>query len=165
MIHGVTPGPTLISDNPQIFWGIIASMYAGNVMLLVLNLPLIGIWVRLLRIPYSFLGPLILLFCLIGVYSLNSDKWELIIAIVFGFFGYLARKFKYPAAPLAFALILSPILEKALRQSLLISGGSISILFNRPIACTFMIIGIILMLLQTIPSKLFIHKPHLDDEF
>ena len=150
MMHGIKPGPTFIADNPKLFWGVVASMYAGNVMLLVLNLPLIGIWVRLLTVPYRVLFPLILLFCLIGVYSINSNFWELIIMIIFGFVGYLMRKFRYEGAPFAFALVLSPIMENALRQSLLISGGSFRIFFSRPIACTMMVMGIILFSLPAL---------------
>lgn len=144
MMHGIKPGPTFIKDNPTLFWGVVASMYAGNVMLLVLNLPLIGMWVRLLTVPYRILFPLILLFCLIGVYSLNNNFWELIIMIIFGLVGYLMRKFRYEGAPFAFALVLSPIMENTLRQSLLISRGSFGIFFTRPIACALMIMGIIL---------------------
>jgi putative tricarboxylic transport membrane protein len=161
MIHGIKPGPTFIADNSNLFWGVVASMYAGNVMLLVLNLPLIGIWVRLLTIPYRVLFPLILLFCLIGVYSINYNFWELIIMAIFGFFGYLMRKFKYECAPFAFGLILSPIMENALRQSLLISGGSFGIFFTKPISCTFMIMGFILFSIPALAQfkrKQFIDK-------
>jgi putative tricarboxylic transport membrane protein len=161
MIHGIRPGPVLIEEHPDLFWGVIASMYLGNAMLVVLNLPLIGLWVRILYIPYGILFPLILLFCLIGVYSLNNNIWELIIMIIFGVIGYLMRKFKYEAAPFVFALVLSPIMENALRQSLLMSEGSFGIFFTRPISCILMVIGILLFTLPALPW--FKRKRFVDD--
>ncbi len=131
-------------------------------MLLVLNLPLIGIWVRLLSVPYRILFPLILLFCIIGVYSLNNNFWELIIMAIFGFFGYLMRRFKYDAAPFAFALVLSPIMENSLRQSLLMSAGNFGIFFTRPISLVLMVAGIILFLLPAAP---FFKRRVFEDEF
>jgi putative tricarboxylic transport membrane protein len=147
LIHGIQPGPLLMKQNPDLFWGVVASMYIGNAMLLILNLPLIGLWVKLLKVPYSILFPLILLFCIIGSYSLNNNYEEVIIMILFGVFGYLMRKFDYEAAPLVFALVLSPLIENALRQSLLMSHGSFIIFFIRPISLFFMILGIALFLL------------------
>jgi putative tricarboxylic transport membrane protein len=147
LIHGIQPGPLLMKQNPDLFWGVVASMYIGNAMLLVLNLPLIGLWVKMLKVPYSILFPLILLFCIIGSYSLNNNYEEVVIMILFGIFGYLMRKFDYEAAPLVFALVLSPLIENALRQSLLMSHGSFIIFFIRPISLFFMIIGIVLFLL------------------
>ncbi len=151
MIHGITPGPTFIRDHPDLFWGLVASMYLGNVMLLVLNLPLIGLWVRILSIPYSILFPLILLFCVIGVYSLNYNIWEIVIMVIFGFVGYLMRKFKYEPAPFVFALLLGPMMENSLRQSLLMSEGSFGIFFTRPISCVLMIVGIIFFTIPALP--------------
>jgi putative tricarboxylic transport membrane protein len=151
LTHGIQPGPLLLVRNADLFWGVVTSMYIGNVMLLILNLPLIGLWVRLLRIPYSILFPFILLFCLIGAYSVNNNSEEIMIMILFGVFGYLMRKFDYEAAPLIFALVLSPLFENALRQSLLMSGGSFVIFFTRPIALVFMIIGITLFILPVLP--------------
>ena len=151
MIHGIRPGPILIQEHPDLFWGVVASMYLGNVMLLLLNLPLIGLWVRILYIPYGILFPLILLFCLIGVYSLNNNIWEIIIMVIFGVMGYLMRKFKYEAAPFVFALVLSPIIENAFRQSLLMSEGSVSIFFTRPISCILMVIGIAFFSIPALP--------------
>jgi len=152
MIHGISPSPTFIKENPQLFWGLIASMYLGNAMLLVLNLPLIGLWVRVLSIPYRVLFPLILLFCIIGVYSLNYNIWEVVIMVIFGFFGYLMRKFEYEPAPFVFALLLGPMIENALRQSLIISEGSFGIFFTRPISCVLMIVGIILFIIPALPG-------------
>ncbi len=151
MIHGVRPGPSLIQEHPGLFWGVMASMYVGNIMLLILNLPLIGLWVRVLSIPYRVLFPLILLFCLIGVYSLNSNIWEIIIMVIFGIIGYLMRQFKYEAAPFIFALVLGPILENALRQSLLMSEGSFEIFFTRPVSGVLLGAGIVLFLIPAFP--------------
>lgn len=145
MIHGISPGPLMLRDHSDLFWGLIASMYMGNVMLLVLNLPLVGIWVQLLRTPYRILFPLILLFCLIGVYSINSSVIEIYIMIIFGIIGYLTRKTEYDAAPLVLAVVLGPIFENALRQSLMMSSGDISIFFSRPISCGFMLTAIFLL--------------------
>jgi len=152
MIHGVTPGPLFISKNPQIFWGIIASMYLGNVLLLVLNLPLIGIWVQILRVPYKILFPLILLFCLIGAYSVNSSTSDVILMLVFGLLGYLMRKYKFEGAPMVLAFVLGPMLESSLRQSLLMSDGSFLIFLTRPITAAGIIATIIMILSSIIPT-------------
>ena len=148
--------------NADLFWGVITSMYIGNAMLLVLNLPLIGLWVKLLKIPYAILFPLIILFCLIGAYSVNNNIEEVLIMIVFGGVGYLMRKFDYEAAPLIFALVLSPLFENALRQSLLMSQGSFTIFFTRPISLTFMVLGIVLFILPMLP---FLKRKVMRDEF
>jgi putative tricarboxylic transport membrane protein len=152
LIHGIQPGPLLIRQHPDLFWGVVASMYIGNVMLLILNLPMIPLWVKILKIPYPVLFPLILLFCLVGVYSLNNNAVEMIIMVVFGIFGYLMKKFGYEAAPLVFALVLCPILENAFRQSLMLSYGNLVIFFTRPISLGFMITGIILFILPIFTS-------------
>ncbi len=151
MIHGVRPGPMLIQEQPGLFWGVVTSMYIGNGMLLVLNLPMIALWVRILLIPYNLLFPLILLFCVIGVYSLNNNIWEIIIMLIFGVIGYLMRRFKYEAAPFIFALVLAPIMENALRQSLLMSEGSFAIFFSQPISCVLLMAGLILFLIPVFP--------------
>jgi len=134
IIHGVQPGPLLIKQNPDLFWGLVASLYLGNFLLLILNLPLISIWVKVLEIPYKILFPLILLFCLIGAYSVNSVVFDLYVMIFFGVVGWVMRKFGYEGAPLILAYVLGPMLENALRQSLLISQGSFLIFFTRPIS-------------------------------
>jgi putative tricarboxylic transport membrane protein len=145
VIHGVQPNPLFIKSNPDIFWGLIASMYVGNVLLLILNLPLIGIWVQVLKVPYNILFPLIVLFCFIGAYSINSSGTDLIIMIVFGVGGYLMRKFRYEAAPLVLAFVLGPLMEQALRQSLLMSGGSFMIFIARPICAVTLAIACFLL--------------------
>jgi putative tricarboxylic transport membrane protein len=151
IIHGVQPGPLLMKDNPDIFWGLIASMYIGNAMLLVLNLPLIGLWVQVLRIPYRLLFPLILLFCLIGVFSVNNSILDLWLMIGFGVFGYLMRKFEYEMPPLVLALILGPMFENALRQSMILFDGNPVIFFTRPISACFIAISAALLLSTMVP--------------
>jgi len=152
LIHGIKPGPLLMKQNPEVFWGVIGSMYLGNVMLLILNLPLIGVWVKILKIPYPILFPLILLFCLIGCYSLNNNVVEIMIMILFGVVGFLMKKFGYEGAPLILAFVLSPLMENALRQSLIMSRGSFSIFFTRPIALTFFLAALFLLISPLIPG-------------
>jgi len=151
MIHGITPGPNLIHEHPQVFWGVIISMYIGNAMLLVLNLPLIRLWVQVLKIPYGLLFPLIFLFCLIGAYSLNFSTFDILIMIVFGIIGYLMKKTDYEGAPLILALVLGNLFENALRQSLMLSDGSFRIFFNRPIAAVFILVAIALLVIPILP--------------
>jgi len=147
IIHGVTPGPLLIKNNPDIFWGTIASMYLGNFMLLILNLPLIGIWVKVLKVPYGILFPLILLFCFVGAYANNNSLAELNVMIFFGLVGYLMKKTGFEPAPLVMAYILCPFLEEAFRQSLIKSHGDFSIFIKRPISATILAVaaGIIVL--------------------
>jgi putative tricarboxylic transport membrane protein len=134
MIHGITPGPSLISKYPELFWGLTTSMWVGNLMLLILNLPLIGIWVKILKIPYIFLVPNILLFCIIGSYCLRNTYIDVLIMLVFGVIGYLMNKFDYEPAPMVMTLVLGPKLEESLRQSLILSGGSFNIFFSSSIS-------------------------------
>jgi len=145
MIHGITPGPMLVKQHPDLFWGVIASMYIGNIMLLVINLPLIGLWVRLLRIPYAIFFPLILMVCLIGAYALNHSTVDVALMLLFGVLGYLMRKFEYEGAPLVLAFVLTPIFDDALRQSLILSGGSFTIFFMRPISSACLILAVVLL--------------------
>ena len=161
MIHGLEPGPLLILEAPEVFWGVIVSMYIGNVMLMVLNLPLIGLWVKILRIPYFFLFPLIILFCLIGVYSVRNNAADIVIMFVFGVVGYLMKKFGYQAAPLVLALVLGPMLEEAFRQSLITSRGSFAIFFTRPISVGFLIVAFILLIIPIITMR---KKTPVDEE-
>jgi putative tricarboxylic transport membrane protein len=151
IIQGLTPGPLLMKERPDLFWGVITSMYLGNVLLLVLNLPLIGLWVKVLKIPYPMLFPLIILFCIIGVYSVNNSVTEVWFMIVFGMVGYLLKKFEYEMPPMVLALILGPMFENALRQSLIISDGSVTIFFQRPISATLLTIAILLLISNIVP--------------
>ena len=153
LMHGVIPGPLLIRNNPDVFWGVVLSMYVGNIMLLILNLPLISIWEKLLRVPYGILFPLILFLCLIGVYANNGSFFEMNVMIIFGLIGYLMRKIGFEAAPLIFAYILCPLLEESFRRSLLISGGDLFIFFKRPISAILLSLTILFILSSIFSSK------------
>jgi len=152
IIHGIQPGPLLIKQHPDLFWGLVASLYLGNGLLLVLNLPLIGIWVKVLEIPYKILFPLILLFCLIGVYSMNNLSFDLYVMLFFGVVGWIMRKFGYEGAPLILAYVLGPMLENALRQSLLISQGNFLIFVTRPISAIALGFAFLLLLTTLLPN-------------
>ena len=152
LIHGIQPGPFLLRDHPDIFWGLSMSMYVGNVMLLALNLPLIGLWVRILRVPYPILFPLILFFCAIGVYTVNNSVFDIYLMVVFGLAGYLMKKLDFEPAPLAMAYVLSPILESSFRQSLSLSGGSFGVFFSRPISLVCMVFVVLLLGFQLVSS-------------
>ena len=151
LIHGMRPGPFLLKDHPDLFWGVVSSMYIGNVMLLILNLPLIPMWVQVLKIPYRILFPLIILFCIVGAYSLNNSTFDVVVMMIFGVFGYLFRKFEFEGAPLMLAFVLGPMFETNLRQSLLFSKGSFLIFFNRPISAVFISIAILLLITSVLP--------------
>jgi len=153
IIHGVTPGPFLLSEHPDLFWGVVASMYVGNIMLLVLNLPLIPLWVQVLKVPYyTVLFPLILLFCLIGSYAVNNSVTDIGIMILFGGLGYLMKKFKYEPAPLVLGFVLGPIFEVSLRHSLEISDGRFEVFFTRPISAVGLGFAILLLLYPLVMS-------------
>ncbi len=151
MIHGVQPGPMLLRQHPEIFWGTVVSMYIGNALLLVLNLPLIGLWVKVVKIPPRILFPFIFFFCIIGAYSEHDSVFDVCVMLTFGLMGYLFRKFKYEPAPLVLAFILTPMLENALRQSLIMSEGSFSIFFSRPIAAGALIVALFLLFSSFLP--------------
>jgi putative tricarboxylic transport membrane protein len=152
VIHGIQPGPLLITNHPDIFWGLIASMYIGNVLLLVLNLPLVGIWVKVLKIPQKLLFPLILLFCLIGAYTISGAIFDVYVMLFFGVVGYLTRKFGYDIAPLVLAYVLGRRLEQSLRQSLLMSQGSFTIFFTSPISAIALGIAVLLLISNFVPG-------------
>jgi putative tricarboxylic transport membrane protein len=154
LVHGVQPGPLMIREHPEIFWGVIASMYVGNAMLLVLNVPLIGVWVQLLKVPYAVLFPLILLFCVIGVYSISGNPWDTVLMLVFGVVGYLMKKFEYEPAPLVLAYVLGRLAEESVRQSLLLSRGDPAIFIMRPLAAAFLIAACIVTLLPVVAPML-----------
>ena len=151
MIHGIAPGPMLIQEQPQLFWGVIASMYVGNVVLLILNLPLVGLFVNILRIPYSYLYPSLLAFATLGVYAVNNSVVDVWIMTGAGLVGYVLRKLEYEIAPIILGLVLAPMLELNFRQSLAMSAGSYSILFERPIAGTMLAVGLLLLFLGMRP--------------
>jgi len=150
MIHGVPPGPTLVNDHPQVFWGFVASMYVGNLMLLALNLPLVGIFVHLLRIPYGYLYPLIIMFCIIGVYEVSHSIVDVWIMLIMGVVGYALKKFQFDPAPLVLGLVIAPIFEMSLRQSLIMSDGNWTIFMTRPIAATLMVAAVLLLAMSAL---------------
>ncbi len=151
MVHGISPGPMLIQEQPELFWGFVASMYVGNVVLLVLNLPLVGLFVNLLRIPYAYLYPCVLAFCILGTYSVSNSMIDVWIMLAMGAIGYVLRKFDFDLAPVALGLVLAPMLELSLRQSLAMSAGDYGIFLHRPIAATMLGLGVLLFLLSIKP--------------
>ncbi len=153
MIHGLQPGPLLLQEAPEVFWGTIVSMYVGNAMLLILNLPLVGLWVKVLKVPYYLLYPLIILFCLIGSYSVRNNVGDVITMLIFGIIGYLMKKFRYEGAPLVLALVIGPMLEESFRQSLMLSGGNFYIFISRPISLAFLLIAAVLLFLPVIRHR------------
>ncbi len=151
MIHGLRPGPLMLTENPDVFWGTVASMYVGNVMLLLLNLPLIGLWVQVLKIPYRALFPLILLFCFIGAYSISANIFDVYLMLVFGVMGYLLRKKDYECAPVVLAFVLGPMMERNLRQGLIMFDGRLSVFLTRPLSLISLVLSLVLLLSAAIP--------------
>jgi putative tricarboxylic transport membrane protein len=143
MIHGITPGPFIIKESPEVFWGVITSMYVGNCMLLLLNLPLIGLFINILRVPYRYLCGLIGLICFVGAFSVGQNHMDVLLMIFFGIMGYLMKKFEFDAAPLILAFVLGPMLERSLRQSLILSDGSLGIFVSRPISVVMLVIAVV----------------------
>ena len=152
VIHGLQPGPLMMSQNPKVFWGIVASMYVGNIMLLVLNMPLIGMWVQVLKAPYRILFPLILMFCIVGVFASGNAVFDVFVMIGTGLLGYLMRKFGYEAAPLVLAFVLGPMLENNLRKSLILSQGSFEIFVVRPISIACLAVAAFLLIAPLLPA-------------
>lgn len=152
MIHGITPGPQVMTARPDLFWGLIASMWIGNLMLLMLNLPLIGIWVRLLQVPYRFLFPIILTMMGIGIYTLNSSGTDVLLMAFFGFVGYILVKLECPFPPLILAMVLGPLMEENLRRSMLLSDGDPMVFLTRPLSAGFLVATGILLLLFALPA-------------
>lgn len=153
MIHGVSPGPMIIQNNPEIFWGIVISMYVGNIFLIILNVPLIGVFVKLLKVPRTILDPSIIIICFLGAFTINNNPFDLILVAILGLIGYAMRKLDYDPAPLVLAYVLAPILERTLRQSLLISDGDPSIFFVRPVSRVLVIVTL-LSLISPLARKL-----------
>ena len=151
-IHNIQPGPQVMTSNPDLFWGLIASMWIGNAMLIVLNLPLIGMWIKLLTIPYKWLFPAIVLFCAVGVYSENNNTFEIWMVAIFGVIGYLFHKLKCEPAPLLLGLILGPMMEEYLRRALLISRGDWSVMVTRPISASLLVIAVVLLGVVLLPA-------------
>ena len=152
LIQGVNPGPQVITKRPDLFWGIVTSMWIGNLMLVVLNLPLIGIWVRLLTVPYRFLYPAILVFCAIGVFSVNNSTFDIIILSVFGLVGYIFKKLDCEPAPLMLGFILGMMMDESFRRAMLLSRGDPTVFFTRPISLTLMLLAAFVLLTAIIPT-------------
>jgi putative tricarboxylic transport membrane protein len=151
-MYGIAPGPTVITRQPDLFWGLIASMFIGNLMLIVINLPLIGIWVRLLAVPYRILFLIILVISSIGIYSVNNSPFDIYLALAFGLLGYLLRKLDCEPAPLLMGFVLGPMMEENFRRSMIISRGDPLIFFQRPISLVLLILGVILLALVMMPT-------------
>jgi putative tricarboxylic transport membrane protein len=150
MMHGLIPGPFLFIENPDLVWAVIASLYIGNALLLVINIPLIPMWVAMLRIPYGVLFPVILTFVAVGAYSLNNSVFDIGLVLIFGFLGYAFKKLDIPPAPLVLTLVLAPLMERGLRQSLEISRGDFTIFFTRPIAATALALAVLMVVLSVV---------------
>jgi TctA family transporter len=151
-IHNIQPGPQVMTSNPQLFWGLIASMWIGNAMLVILNLPLIGLWIKLLTVPYRWLFPSIVLFCAIGVYSTNNNTWDIWMVGIFGFVGYTFFKLGCEPAPLLLGFILGPMMEENLRRSLLLSRGDWSVFVTRPISLGLLLAAALLLVIVLLPA-------------
>src|SRR5215207_3596250 len=152
MIHGITPGPEIIGKQPALFWGMVASMLIGNVILVILNLPLIGFWVRLLGMPYRFLFPTILVFCCIGAYTVDNSIEDVLIMVIFGVIGYVMRKLECEPTPMLLGFVLAPMLEENFRRAMMVSDGSTAIFFTRPISLGFLVASALLLLAMTFSS-------------
>src|SRR5690348_1589215 len=150
-IHGIIPGPQVMTKQPDLFWGMIASMWLGNLMLIVINLPLVGVWVSLLRVPYRLLFPSIIVFCCIGVYSINNSTADVIIAGVFGLVGYWMSKHDFEPAPLVLAFVLGPLIEENLRRAMLIARGDPTVFATRPISAGLLLVAIVLLAIAVLP--------------
>jgi putative tricarboxylic transport membrane protein len=151
IVHGVQPGPLMMTQNPQLFWGVVASMYIGNAMLLVLNMPLIGLWVQLLKVPYKILFPMILLFCVIGAYSVSNQVFDVYLMLGFGVLGWLMKKYGFEPAPLVLAFVLGPMLENNLRKSLILSRGDFMTFLERPISAVCLGLALLLLISPLLP--------------
>src|SRR5881396_743991 len=151
-IHGIVPGPQVMTKQPELFWGLIASMWIGNLMLVVINLPLVGLWVSLLRVPYRLLFPSIIVFCCIGIYSINNSPTDVVIAAIFGLFGYWLNKHDFEPAPLVLAFVLGPLMEENLRRAMLIARGDVTVFLTRPISAVLLSTAIILLIIAGLPK-------------
>ena len=152
MIQGIAPGPQVMTEKPELFWGLIASMWIGNLMLVVLNLPLIGIWIKLLTVPYRFLYPSILVFMAIGVFSLSNNPWDVLVMAVFGLFGYICVKLECEPAPMILGFILGPLMEENLRRAMLLSRGDPLTFVTKPISAGFIIASVFLLVIVALPA-------------
>ncbi len=151
-IHNIQPGPQVMTSNPTLFWGLIVSMWVGNLMLVILNLPLIGIWVKLLTVPYRFLYPAILTFCAIGVYTVNNSTFDVLMTACFGLLGYIFHKLGCEGAPLLLGFVLGPMMEENFRRSLLLARGDFTVFFTRPLSLSLLVVAAALVVIVALPS-------------
>ena len=152
IIHNITPGPQVISTNPDLFWGLIVSMWVGNLFLVILNLPLVGLWVQILRIPYRWLYPAILAVCVIGVYSVNFNVYDIAVMVIFAGLGYAFYQLRFEPAPLILGFVLGPLMEENLRRALLLSRGDPTVFVTSPISACLLTIALILLVATCIPK-------------
>jgi len=152
IIQGIQPGPSVITEQPALFWGIIVSMWIGNFFLIVLNLPMIGMWVRMVSVPYHYLFPAILVFCGIGVFSLNNTEFDIYLMALFGVLGYICIKLDCEPAPMLLAFILGPLMEEYMRRALLLSRGDPMIFLRRPISATLLTLGVVAIVAASLPA-------------
>jgi TctA family transporter len=151
-IQGIAPGPQVMTQKPDLFWGLVASMWVGNLMLVVLNLPLIGIWVKLLTVPYRFLYPAIMVFCCIGVYTVSNSTFDVLLTAAFGLGGYVFIKLGCEGAPLLLGFVLGPMMEENFRRSLLLSRGDFTVFFTRPLSLALLVATAILVVIVALPA-------------
>ncbi len=151
-IHGIIPGPQVMTRNPELFWGMVASMWVGNLMLVIINLPLVGIWVKLLKVPYRLMFPAILIFCCIGIYSINNSPSDVMFTAFFGLFGYIVLKLGFEPAPMLLGFVLGKLMEEKLRQSLILSRGDFMTFLDRPVSAVLLVIAVAMLVLALLPS-------------
>jgi putative tricarboxylic transport membrane protein len=151
-IHGIVPGPQVMTKQPELFWGMIASMWLGNLMLVVINLPMVGVWVRLLRVPYRHLFPMIVIFCAIGIYSVNNAPFDVTLTAIFGIVGYWLVKHDFEPAPMILGFVLGPLMEENLRRAMLIARGDATVFLTRPISATLLAISALMLILAILPT-------------
>jgi putative tricarboxylic transport membrane protein len=152
IIHGITPGPSVMTKTPGLFWGMIASMWIGNLMLLIINLPLVGLWVKLLKVPYRLMFPAILIFCCIGIYSINNNPSDVLFTAFFGLMGYVLIKLGFEPAPLLLGFVLGKLMEEKLRQALILSRGSFSTFVERPVSAGLLVVAAVMLAVALLPS-------------
>jgi len=151
-IHGIVPGPQVMTKQPELFWGMIASMWLGNLMLVIINLPLVGVWVTLLRVPYRLLYPSIIVFCCIGIYSINNSPFDVVISAIFGIIGFWLVKHDFEPAPMLLGFVLGPLMEENLRRAMLIARGDVTVFFTRPISAALLSTAILLLVIAAMPK-------------
>ena len=151
-IHGIIPGPQVMTKNPELFWGMVASMWVGNLMLVIINLPLIGLWVKLLQVPYRMMFPAIMIFCCIGIYSINNSTSDVLFTAFFGLVGYTLLKFGFEPAPMLLGFVLGKLMEEKLRQALILSRGSFSTFVERPVSAGLLLVAVVMLAIALLPS-------------